>query len=107
MKGPSHREASFLASLPVGLVVGGIWGPEAGLWAAVGCLAGMAIHPDLDQAEAHMKPAAKVLALVMFGTLLGAAVLAVHSDPGRLEVCTRTLMLALCDLLEFLRNTLP
>ena len=47
--GKSHATASLIASVPTGLIVGALFGPDVGLCALGGCLLGIPINPDLDQ----------------------------------------------------------
>ena len=49
MNGRAHATASIVASVPTGLVVGTIFGPDVGLCALGGCLLGIPVNPDLDQ----------------------------------------------------------
>jgi len=49
MNGKAHATASVAAAIPTGMIVAVILGPDVGLCATAGCLAGVFVTPDLDQ----------------------------------------------------------
>ena len=51
MNGKAHALASVLAAVPTALLSGAALGPEVGLGALMGCVAGVFITPDVDQID--------------------------------------------------------